>query len=241
MSQKIICEYCNEDFSPRYIVEHHTSYKPPTKVNSCRKCHREIHGNEVIEGELVLIMRQYNALIKLGTGLKNRASAWEKEFDKFELPLYTEFLGSIKKEKKSLLREAELVMGKDYFELQKKWKGIGPVIIAELLAFAHPNRFPSLRKFLYYCGRKEMAKKNKNYSRIASTTAYQAAEGLIRGRNEKYRKLYDEIKKSITEKHKEELEAKKPGIKAKIHGKTLNRLSTFWLKDFYNLTRNNNI
>lgn len=236
MSEKVICKYCNESYSPRYMEEHHTSYKPPIKVDTCRKCHKKIHGNEVIEDELTLVMRQYNALIKLGTGLKNRKESWEKEFEEFQIPLYNEFLDSIEKEKKTLLKEAELVMGKEYFNLQNKWKGIGPVIIAQLLAFAHPERFPSLRRYLYYCGRKEVAKENKNYSRIASTVAYQAAEGLLRGRNEKYRKLYDEIKEAITEEHREALEAKKAGTKAKIHGKTLNRLSTLWLKDFYNTT-----
>jgi len=231
--EKIICEKCEEEFSSRFMEEHHTSYNPPIKVDLCRKCHQEEHGISVIDDELTLVMRRYNALIKIGTGLKNRASSWEKDFGEFELPLYEEFLKSIEGEKKVLMKEAKLVMGKEYFELQNKWKGIGPVIVAQLLAFAHPRRFPSLRKFLYYCGRKKIAKDNKNYSRIASTTAFQAAEGLIRGRNEEYRELYDKIKEKITGEHKEELEEKNPGIKAKINGKTLNRLSTLWLKDFY--------
>lgn len=214
--------------------EHHTSYDPPVKVWLCRKCHQKRHNVEVIDDELTLVMRQYNAYIKMGTGLKNRAAAWQKDFGELKLPLYNEFLGSVAGEKKTLLKEAKLVMGKEYADLEKKWKGIGPVIVAQLLAFAHPKRFPSLRKFLYYCGRKEQAKKNKNYSRIASATAFQAASGLIKGKNEEYRPIYDEIKESLTERYAD-LERK--GKKAMVNGMTLNRLSTLWLKDFYHTVR----
>lgn len=213
-----ICVKCG---STKDIEDHHISYSPPIKELICHKCHQKEHNIQVIEGELTLVMRQYHKYTKLLVSLKNWKTAWKKDFEDLEDKKLDEWIEDLQYKRKSLLKEAEAIMGEEG-ELHKRWRGIGVRHIAYLLAFAHPKRFPSLRKFLYYCGYKGEAKKNKNYSRIACGTGYLIAESFVRHKNEIYYPLYLEIKKSF--------ETEKPII---AHRKALNRIITLWLKEFY--------
>lgn len=213
-----VCANCG---STKAIEKHHTSYKPPVTIFLCRKCHQETHNKLPIEGRLTEVMRQYHLYTKLGVQLKNWSKAWNKQFGQLNDSQLEAFLKDIEVKQKELLKEAKYELG-DKVELCEKWRGVGIRHLAYMFAFANPKRFPSLRKFLYYCGRKGEARKNKNFSRIVSTTAYQIAISLIRTKNEKYYPLYLKIKN--------ELNNEKKGIN---HGKALNRISTLWLKEFY--------
>lgn len=212
---------CAECGATKAIERHHVSYNPPKIILLCRKHHQETHNITPIEGELTEIMRRHRLYTNLGVKLKNRWKAWEKQFGKASDETIESFLVDIKKKQKSLLKEAEYALG-ERLDLKELWNGVGVRHLAYLFAFADPARFPSLRKFLYYCGRKELAKVNKNYSRVASTTAHQVAISLVRARNEEYYPLYKEIKESFND--------EKAGVQ---HGKALNRISTLWLKEFY--------
>jgi len=223
MDEQPTCSRCG---SAKAIEVHNTSYKPPTTIFLCRKCHQETHKTAPIEGRLTEVMRQYHLYTKLGTQLKNWSKAWDNQFENLNDPQLEAFLKEIKTKQKELLKEAEYEL-RDKVKLCEKWKGVGIRNLAYMFAFAHPQRFSSLRKFLYYCGRKEEARKNKNFSRIASTMAYQIAISLVRAKDEKYYPLYLKIKS----------EFKKDRLII-IHRKTLNRISTLWLKDFYTQTLN---
>lgn len=213
-----VCVNCG---STKAIEIHHTSYNPPITLFLCRKCHQETHNNQLIEGRLTEVMRQYHLYTKLGTQLKNWSKSWGKQFGKLNDPHLEAFLKDIMIKQKELLKEAEYELG-DKTKLCENWNGIGIRHLAYMFAFANPNRFPSLRKFLHYCGRKESSKITKKYNRLISSIVYQISVSLMRAKDEKYYPLYLKIKSEFDE--------ERPIIN---HRKALNRVSTLWLKDFY--------
>lgn len=215
-------ETCSRCGSTKAIEQHHISYNPPILIPLCRKCHQAVHNIEPVEGELVLVMRQYDKYTKLGTSIKNWKKAWSKDFSELQDDSLDDFLKDIKLKQRQLLKEAKQLLG-EYGYLQDKWRGVSLISIAYILAFANPKRFPSLRKFLFYCGRTEASRKLKNYNHLVSGVIYNVSCGLLKAKNEYYYPLYLEIKESFDD--------EKDGVR---HGKALNRIGTLWLKEVYN-------
>jgi hypothetical protein len=182
---------------------------------------RELTLPEKDDIKLSYLMAKYQHFMKDCVRFKNRQKAYEKEFGKSET--YTKIISQLKKEKKKCLSEVEPLI-KEVFN-RVYTKGLGIRYVAGLLAAANPKKFKTLSAYLHYCGYKDYA--GTKYNREAKTLAFQCAESFIKHNNPKYRELYDEIKKDKQTKFPD-------ATKGKIHGVTMNKVATFFLKDFYN-------
>ena len=110
----------------------------------------------------------------------------------------------------------------------KDIKGLGLRLLAGLLACAHPKRFPTLSRYLAYCGYKQSSwrKGSNNYSRVAKTLGWQITKSLIMHTDPKFYPLYLKIKEDLRNKYPDY-------TKGKIDGMAKNRISTFLLKEMY--------
>lgn len=103
-------------------------------------------------------------------------------------------------------------------------KGLGVRHLCVLLSEASPTRFPTVSKFLSYCGYKASVKKTKKYNRVAKSTAFQIAQETVMHRDKKYYPLFVEIKERF----------KSNGDKPIVaQAKALNRIATLILKEIY--------
>lgn len=171
------------------------------------------------------IMGQYLHYMKECVSFQHREHAYEKEFGQSET--YSEILTTLRKNKAGTLKKLEPLLSE---ELRKigDIKGIGLRYLAGLLATAHPKKFPTLSKFLSYCGYKNSSwnRGTGKYNRVAKCLAWQMSKSIILHKDPTFYKLYL--------KFKDDLHVKYPDYpKAKINGMAINRTSTFILKELY--------
>jgi len=219
------CAYCG---SKENLVKHHISYNPPVVVVVCQKCHEKIHGNIPVISDLNLKMRQYDMLVKFSVMQRNWFHAFRKTFSLNPIRLD---LKQIEKEKRKIMKETKGMLKEELAKV-KHIKGMGAVLLAKLLAYAHPSRFPSLRKYLVYCGYKQAAKVTGRYNRRVCGLVRQMVNSVIRYKDQNYYSLYLKIKKDLAERHPDY-------SKAKIDGMARNRVGTFLLKEIYKIFKEN--
>lgn len=170
------------------------------------------------------LMRKYLRVTKDLARMKNRAKAYEREFGSSEA--YKEIIKILEKEKQKVLKEVKPLIAKE-LEIAKDMKGVDIALMARLLASAHPKNFPTLSRYLLYCGYKEWSKKHtKRYNREAHTVAWLMASNLIMKKDSKFYPLYLKIKEDLRQKYPDY-------TNGKIHGMAMNRLATFVLKHIY--------
>jgi hypothetical protein len=204
----------------RLLEKHHIS--PSKVVLIPREEHMKIHGILPIRNELSKEARIYDALNRFIINLKVWRTNFEKDFGTKNLFDAINILEQEKHRFENILKKKT----KEDSERFKDIKGIGGTYLARLLAYAHPNRFPSLRKFLHYCGFKESSSVLQTYNHKVKPIVHAMTVQVIRKKDKKYYPLYLEIKRSLKERH--------PGHpKAEIDGKAINRLSTLILKEIY--------
>jgi len=112
----------------------------------------------------------------------------------------------------------------------KHIKGFGSITLAGILAYAHPHRFTSLRKFLFYCGYTQASCHLKRYSRKIKPIIYQATRFIIMNKDAKYYPFYLKVKDNLRQRDPNNT---KKGIDAMAR----NRLGTYLLKEVYELFR----
>lgn len=218
--------YCVKCGSKENLVSHHISYQPPIIQTVCQKCHQKIHGRIPIINDLNLKMREYDRVNKAVISFKNYYSSFLREFNQ-ELPNATIIIQSLESQKKQILKDIKSMI-KDDLKKVDYIKGLGLRLLAGLLAYADPKRFPSLRKFLHYCGHKKSSKITKKYSRKVNSIVYQIVTGTIMHKDTKYYPLYRKIKENLSERNPQ-------FRKAKIDGMAKNRTGTFLLKEIYTI------
>ena len=204
------------------LDKHHIMHKPSKIVLIPHRKHEIIHGISPIENELTLKVRQYDMLTKILVAIANRKHAYLREFGLNPINVNTKKL----EDKKAQFFKDEIkpLIRKELFKV-KHIKGLGPVNLARLLAYAHPNRFPTVGRYLYYCGYTKASKITKRYSRKACSTVYLITTQLIRHKDPKYYPLYLKIKE----------EQPKEYSKVSKHRIAMNRTATLFLKEFYSL------
>jgi hypothetical protein len=206
------------------LVRHHISYKPSIVKLIPLRQHQEIHGNIPINTDLTLKMRQYDKLVKVSVMMKNWRTSYEKEFGCNPIDIGLE---QILNKKKELLKDAKVLIKNDLKKV-KHIKGLGIRHLAGLLAYAHPKKFPSLRKYLFYCGFKDGSVATGRYSRKVHSLVHQIVVSLIRCKDDRYYPLYKQIK--------DDLGRRFSGYsKAKIDGMARNRVGTYFLKEVYKI------
>ena len=207
-----------------YYDKHHVSHEPRIIRSIPHHEHLKIHHNIPIKNELNLKMRQYEKLVQVSVALKNWLRAYKRDFDEnpIEIPL-----GNLEKKKKQILKEI-LVLIRDDLKKVKHIKGVGVRYLAGLLAYAHPERFSNLHKFLHYCGRKGSSRISKKYNHKVSSLVHQMTTEAVIHKDQKYYPLYKKIKEDLKTKHP-------TYSKIKIHSMALNRIGTFLLKEIYSL------
>jgi len=203
------------------LEKHHMSYSPAIIELIPRRKHQAIHGNVPISNELNLKMRQYDKLVKLSVMLQNWRTSYEREFG--QNPIHVG-LEQIDNKKKEMLANIEKIIKNDLKKI-KHIKGLGIRYLAGLLAYAHPERFRTLHKFLLYCGYKGSFPR---YNRKVKSIVNRIAIHLIMCKDKHYYPLYLKIKKDL----KKRFPTYKKG---KIDGMAKNRLGTFLLKEVYRL------
>lgn len=203
------------------LVKHHLFYKPTMIELIPHREHQEIHGNIPIINELNLKMRQYDKLVKLSVMIKNWTWAYEREFGETPINLNLE---QIEKKKKEMLKKAKPLVKNDLKKV-KHIRGLGLRYLAGLLAYAHPNRFPTLHRYLYYCGYTGASKVTKRYNRKVKSLVYQIVKGLIMHRDPVYYQKYLKIKSELSDDYP----------KHKKDGVARNRVGTLLLKEFYRI------
>ena len=198
--------------------------KPKETVPIPRREHQKIHGIEPHDTPLSRTMREYDKVNAFLVTMKNWSTAYQKDFDTAP-DIGLEKALSLKK---SLTKELAVLV-KD--ELPKiHIKGLSTISLAGILAYAHPSRFPSKRKFLFYCGYTQASLEKKTYCRRIKPIMYNLVGSIIKAKDPKYYALYLQFK--------EDAKARTPDIsKIAIHRIAMNRTATFILKEIYSLFR----
>jgi hypothetical protein len=199
--------------------------KPKETVPILRREHQKIHGTEPHDTPLSRTMREYDKVNTILVTMKNWSTAYQKDFDKTpEIGLEQAILL-----KKTLSKELQVLM-KDELPKVKHIKGLGSRYLAGILAYAHPDRFSSQRKFLFYCGYTQASRIRKNYCRRIKPIMYNLVESVIMAKDPKYYTLYLKFKEDAKIRNPD-----KP--KMAIHRIAVNRTATFLLKEIYELFR----
>jgi transposase len=185
-----------------------------------------LHGNVPVVTELSLLVRQYDYLTKMSVAIENYLSAFKREFGVNPIKVDTSELEAKRRELVKQINE----LVKSNAEKTQHLKGVGGLLLAKLLAYAHPKRFPSLRKFLAYCGYKQSSAETGRYNRKAKKTVKLMVDTLIMNKDDFYYPLYELIRCDLEKKHPEY-------PRHKIDGMTRNRVGTFLLKELYRLFR----
>jgi len=208
----------------------------PTDVRIIRQTYlenptafRELQKPDYCEARLDFLMGKYQKLTKLIVATKNRQKATEREYG--EMEVYGKILQILAMEKKRILRQVPPLIEAAYRRV-KHIKGLGRALFAQLLAVANPKHFPTLSKFLIYCGYKGCVKnryqkgdgKRPNY--LAKSILHQIAEQTLRHSDPVYRPLYDTCKANLSKKHPD-------WTKAYVHAAALNRVATFIAKEIW--------
>ncbi len=211
------------------IENHHPDKinKPDYTIPIPRKEHQHIHHIEVKDTPLFRKFRQYEMLVKLGVSQKNWCLAYQKEFN--VSPYQFVDIKELNRQKRILTHQLNEII---ITEIPKDFhiKGVSTISLAGILAHAHPSRFPSQRKFLFYCGYTGASKKIKTkdgayrYNPAIKPIVFNASVSLIKWKNPKYYPLYLKIK--------DDVKVKYPKMKS-THYIAINRLSTILLKEIY--------
>ncbi len=199
--------------------------KPKETVPIPRREHQKIHGTEPHNTPLSRTMREYDKVNTILVTMKNWSTAYQKDFDKTpEIGLEQAILL-----KKTLSKELKVLM-KDELPKVKHIKGFGVISLAGILAYAHPNRFPSKRKFLFYCGYTQASRKLKRYSRRIKPIMHELSKETIIYKDAKYYPLYIKFKEDLSKRYPER-------SKKAIDVIARNRIATYLLKEIYELFR----
>ena len=203
------------------IENHHPNKieQPSFTVSILRKEHQKLHGLEVNDTPLSRKMRQYDKTNTLLVTIKNWSISYQKDFG-IVPDVGIEHVTKLKA--KFAIELRELVQAE--LPKVKHIKGFGPRYLAGILAYAHPARFSSLRKFLFYCGFTQASKEKKTYCRRIKPLMYNLVCQIIKARDTKYYSLYLKLKEDVKVKFQN-----KPKIA--IHKIAINRplLSTYLL------------
>jgi hypothetical protein len=185
---------------------------------------REVSEPETKELKFSVLMSKYAHLTMDWIRFGHRQKAYEIEFGE---KVYKEIIKKLDSERRKVLKEVEpLIEG----ELQKlrSIKGLGLKLIAGILSVAHPKHFPSLSRYLAYCGYKDSV--GNKYNRKAKTMAYLIARSFVINQNTEFYNLYLKIKQDLKKKFPND-------SKTRINNKAINRLATFALKEIYHKVR----
>jgi hypothetical protein len=209
------------------IENHHIDrlHQPKLMVQMTRKEHQKLHNILPIDTPLSKKKRQYDALTKLIVSMKNWQTSFGKEFDD------SPYIGIDGVEKcKAEIRKEIVNMIKAEKQKVRHIKGFGSTYLAGILAYAHPNRFASQRKFLFYCGFTEASRKLKKYNRRIKPIMHELTKQIFMHKDQKYYPLYL--------KFKEDLRQMFPNKSKKaIDMMARNRMGTYLLKETYQIFR----
>ena len=181
------------------LENHHPDKKnkPKETVPIPHREHQKFHRIEPNDTPLSRIMREYDRVNAIIVTMKNWSTAYQKDFD-----IAPDIgLEKILQFKKTLTKKLSILV-KDELPKVDHIKGIGPRYLAGILAYAHPSRFPSLRKFLFYCGYTQASRTNKNYNRRIKPIMRLLAESVIMHKDTKYYPLYHKVKEELSQKPK---------------------------------------
>jgi len=177
---------------------------------------------------LLMKMRMYDRLTKMCAALKNYRQSFIREFgDNKTLEVIDKAIESLEKERNKKLAEIRPHISRE-LTLVKHIKGIDLRYLAALLIYAHPSKFESVKRFLSYCGYRGLCKHSNRYSRRVKHIAHQIAMQLVRHKDNRYYPIYAEIKENLSKKHPDYSEKR-------IKNMAINRLATYFLKDFYKM------
>lgn len=107
-----------------------------------------------------------------------------------------------------------------------KIKGLGPRLWAGIFITANPANFPTLSRYLRYCGLVDKEQLGTKWNRHACMLYHMLADEVMKHKDEKFRPIYDQCKSDIAEKYPEY-------TKLHIHNGALNRTATFLAKEIY--------
>ena len=209
------------------IENHHPNKKdfPDLTVPITRKDHQKIHGTEPIRIPLADKIREYDKVVKLVRSLHNWTVSFEKDFG-YKPNINLEQAIKLKNQ---LNRELEILI-KNELPKVDHIQGFGVISLSGILAYAHPNRFFSLRKFLFYCGYKQSSRELKHYNHKIKPIMYNLVQSIIVWKDPKYYPLYLKMKEDTKIRHPEKCKCK-----IAIHRMAANRTATFLLKEVYQI------
>jgi len=216
------------------IENHHPDKQntPDYTIPLTRKQHQELHCIKVKDTPLFRKFQQYQMLVKLGVSQKNWCTAYQKEYN--VSPSQFVNIKELNKEKRLFSKQLEQLI-KYELPMNFKIRGLSTISIAGILAYAHPSRFPSQRKFLFYCGYTQASRKMRTkkgalrYNPSLKPILFNACMSLIKQKNPKYYPMYLKIKI--------DLRVKYPEVKS-THYIAINRLATLLLKEIYQTFKN---
>ena len=198
--------------------------QPDLTIPTPHKTHQKIHNIEPNDTPLSRVMRQYDKVNTILVTMKNWSTAYQKDFD--SIPEIG--LEKVTLLKKNLTKEFTVLVKGDLTKIHIK--GLGSRYLAGLLAYAHPSRFPSQRKFLFYCGYTQSSRLNKNYCRRIKPIMYNLIGNIIKAKDPKYYTLYLKFKEDARMRISDK-------SKMALHRIAVNRTATFVLKEVYKTFR----
>jgi len=181
----------------------------------------EVHDRFPKSDELSLAVRQYDAITKL----KKVVERWSRHYEAMFGNRAEVEIAGLERARKKLRSVIEKLVEEDFEELPSI-EGLSKFLLGKLLAYAHPRRFPTLRKFLRYCGYRGTAKYDGKYCRRAKSTAYLMVWSVIIHKDREFYPRYLKMR--------EEFSRDNPDwSKGKVDGVVRNRLATLLLKKIY--------
>lgn len=180
------------------------------------------------------IVGKFEALTQIIIGLKTRSRFAEKEYGEFDF--LKPQIKALEREKIKLIKSTKPLLTKETQVISIR--GISTTLIARLLSQAHPKHFPTLSRYLAYCGYEGYMKKRhekgkgKRPNYLAHGVLAFMAKSMLMNKNPTYRALYDKCKLRYQTEHPE-------WSKLHIHNKALNIVATFIAKEFWFKLHNN--
>ena len=107
-----------------------------------------------------------------------------------------------------------------------KIRGLGPRLWAGIYITANPANFPTLSRYLRYCGLVSKEQIGTKWNRHACMLYHLLAEEVMKQRDGHFRPVYDKCKADIAERYPEY-------TKLHIHNAALNRTATFLAKEIW--------
>lgn len=194
------------------------------------------------------IMSRYEQTTEELAAFKNRRLAFIKEFGPLES--FDSIIKILEKDKKEMLKQVAPLIAGEYAKV-KHIRGLGPALLARLLAVAHPRNFKSKSAYLLYCGYTKMSRDTNKYHRKAKSILYLIALQTLMHKDEHYRQIYDDAKEASSKntcatcwltignhKCKKRKEEDQPTCKIRNHTVALNRVSTKLAKYLYKNLKN---